>query len=125
VRELGELTRAANRANASFYTIDPRGLVGGPDIDVDLGAAEWWTHVSAGISSLQILASETMGRAVVNTNGFAREFRRIDAELSDYYVIGYQSTNHDPLLRTRDVEIVVVSRPGLRLTYQTRYSLRH
>ena len=27
--ELGELTRAANRANATIYTIDPRGLVGG------------------------------------------------------------------------------------------------
>ena len=32
-RELSELTRAANRANATFYTIDPRGLVGGPDLD--------------------------------------------------------------------------------------------
>ena len=33
VRELAELTRAANRANATFYTIDPRGLVAGPDLD--------------------------------------------------------------------------------------------
>ena len=32
-RELGELTRTANRANATIYTIDPRGLVGGPDLD--------------------------------------------------------------------------------------------
>ncbi|HYN09923.1 MAG TPA: hypothetical protein VES67_21240 [Vicinamibacterales bacterium] len=64
-----------------------------------------------------------MGRAVVNTNGFAQTFRRIDAELSDYYVIGYQSTNRDPLKRTRQVEITV-ARPGLRLEYQTRYSLR-
>ena len=29
-RELGELTRTANRANATIYTIDPRGLVAGP-----------------------------------------------------------------------------------------------
>ena len=29
--ELAELTRQANRANATLYTIDPRGLVGGPD----------------------------------------------------------------------------------------------
>ncbi len=28
-----ELTRTANRANATVYTIDPRGLVGGPDLD--------------------------------------------------------------------------------------------
>src|SRR4029078_5437144 len=31
--ELAELTRQANRANATIYTIDPRGLPGGPDID--------------------------------------------------------------------------------------------
>ena len=32
VRELAELTRAANRANATLYTIDPRGLVAGQDL---------------------------------------------------------------------------------------------
>src|SRR5581483_8729828 len=32
-RELGDLTRAANRANVTMYTIDPRGLVGMGDID--------------------------------------------------------------------------------------------
>ena len=31
--EIAELTKAANRANASFYTVDPRGLVAGPDPD--------------------------------------------------------------------------------------------
>src|SRR5437868_3961162 len=31
-RELGELTRQANRANVTMYTIDPRGLVGMGDI---------------------------------------------------------------------------------------------
>ena len=31
--EIAELTKAANRANASFYTVDPRGLVVGPDAD--------------------------------------------------------------------------------------------
>ena len=33
VSDLAELTRAANRANTTIYTIDPRGLVGGPDLD--------------------------------------------------------------------------------------------
>jgi VWFA-related protein len=33
IRELAELTRAANRANATMYTIDPRGLVAGQDLD--------------------------------------------------------------------------------------------
>ena len=32
-RSSSELTRQANRANVTIYTIDPRGLVGGPDLD--------------------------------------------------------------------------------------------
>ena len=41
-RELGELTRQANRSNVTMYTIDPRGLVGMGDIDqnVDPHAVE-------------------------------------------------------------------------------------
>jgi VWFA-related protein len=122
-RELGELARAANRANTVFYPIDPRGLVAGPEIDATVSASEWWRHVSEGVNSLQVLAGETKGRAVVNTNGFAEAFRRINSELSDYYVIGYYSSNRDSLRRTRQVEITV-TRPGLRLEYQTRYSIR-
>ena len=47
VRELAELTRAANRANATIYTIDPRGLSAGPDIDVDISVTEWNAHLRA------------------------------------------------------------------------------
>ncbi len=35
-RELAEITRTANRANATIYTIDPRGLVAGSDLDEQL-----------------------------------------------------------------------------------------
>src|SRR6202008_3196554 len=31
--ELAEITRAANRANTTIYTIDPRGLIAGTGID--------------------------------------------------------------------------------------------
>ena len=39
VRDMADVTRAANRANATLYTIDPRGLVAGGDIgeNVDPG----------------------------------------------------------------------------------------
>ena len=40
VGELAELTRAANRANTTIYTIDPRGLVGGPDLDEKIDMME-------------------------------------------------------------------------------------
>lgn len=122
-RELAELTRTANRANATLYTIDPRGLVAGVDLDEQMSAAEYSEHVRKTQDSLRILAAETGGIAVVNQNDFDRALKRIDAETSDYYVLGYYSTNPDPLQRTRRIE-VRVTRPGLNVWSRTSYTLR-
>src|SRR5688500_18644104 len=46
VRELAELTRAANRANATFYTIDPRGLIAGQDLGDEQVDARSEEHTS-------------------------------------------------------------------------------
>ena len=52
-----------------------------------------------------MLAEETGGIAVVNQNDFDKALKRIDAETSDYYVLGYYSSNPDPLKRTRKIEV--------------------
>jgi VWFA-related protein len=122
-RELGELTRTANRANATIYTIDPRGLVAGADLDEQLDPVEFGEHVRKTQDSLRVLADETGGIAVVNQNDFDKALKRIDAETSDYYVLGYSSTNPDPLKRTRKIE-VKVTRPEMRVISRTSYSLR-
>ncbi|HEY6361969.1 MAG TPA: VWA domain-containing protein, partial [Vicinamibacterales bacterium] len=123
VRELAELTRAANRANATFYTIDPRGLVAGPDISEQLETQEWQNYVRETQDSLRVLAEQTGGIAVVNQNDFDKALKRIDAETSDYYVLGYYSSNPDPLKRTRRIE-VKTRRDGLNVWSRTSYSLR-
>jgi VWFA-related protein len=124
VRELAELTRAANRANATFYTIDPRGLVAGADIDQNIeNMTEWNDHIRETQDSLRVLAEQTGGIAVVNQNDFDRALKRIDAETSDYYVLGYYSTNPDPLKRTRRIEIRT-KRPGAQVWSRTSYTLR-
>jgi len=121
-RELSELTRAANRANASIYTIDPRGLVGGPALDDNIDPTEWYNYVRNSIDSLRVLADLTGGFAVVNQNDFDKALKRIDAETSDYYVLGYYSSNPDPTKRTRDLE-VKVSRDDLDIWSRSSYSL--
>ncbi len=124
VRELAEVTRAANRANATLYTIDPRGLVAGTDLDEQLDPVEFGEHVRKTQDSLRVLAEQTGGIAVVNQNNFDKALKRIDAETSDYYVLGYSSTNPDPLKRTRKIEVKVLDRPNVSVWSRTSYSLR-
>jgi len=123
--ELSELTREANRANVTMYTIDPRGLVGGPDLDeTTLDTMDWQDHIRETQSSLRVIAELTGGYAVVNSNDFDKALKRIDAETSDYYVLGYYSSNPDPLKKRRTIEIKV-KRPGkYDLNYKTSYTLR-
>ena len=122
-RLMRELTLSANRANASLYTIDPRGLVGVVDAGSYVDQSEWRTYIQKTQSTLRYLAEETGGFAVVNTNDFAAEFKRIDAETSDYYVLGFYSTNPDPTRRSRQLE-VKVNRPDVNVASRRAYSLK-
>ena len=120
--ELTELTRTANRANATLYTIDPRGLVAGADLDEQVEPVDWNNYVKKTQDSLRTIAELTGGIAVVNQNDFDKALKRIDAETSDYYVLGYYSGNPDPLRRTRRIEIKT-KRDGLTVWSRTAYSL--
>jgi len=123
VRDMADVTRAANRANATLYTVDPRGLVAGGDIGENLDPVEWETFVSRTQDSLRTIADLTGGFAVVNQNDFDKALKKIDAETSDYYVLGFYSSNPDPLRRTRRIQ-VVAKRDGVQLWSRTSYSLR-
>ena len=121
--ELGDLTRWANRANTTIYTIDPRGLVAGADIDEQVDPQEWSTYVRKSQDTMRVLAEDTGGLAVVNQNDFDRALKRIDAETSDYYVLGYYSSNPDPTQRRRRIE-VKVKKDDLDVWSRTEYVLR-
>jgi len=123
IRELSELTRAANRANATFYTIDPRGLVAGADIDEEVDPTEWNNYVRKSQDSLRVIAEQTGGFAAINQNDFDKALKRIDAESSDYYVLGYYSSNPDVMKRTRQI-VVKASRPNLDIWSRKSYSLK-
>src|SRR5437762_2034427 len=122
-RELGELTRQANRANVTMYTIDPRGLVGMGDIDDQVDPQQWNEFVRKSQDSLRVIAEETGGIAVVNQNDFSRALKRIDAETSDYYVLGYYSKNPDPTKRRRQIT-VKVNRPSASVWSRKEYVLK-
>ena len=69
------------------------------------------------------LAELTGGTAVINSNDFTKALKRIDQETSDYYVVGYYSTNPDPTKRRRQIE-VKVTRPGANVWHRTSYTLK-
>jgi VWFA-related protein len=123
ISELSEVTRAANRANASIFTIDPRGLSAGPDLDEPVSMVEWNAHLRTTQDTLRVLAEQTGGFAAINRNDFTAVLKRIDSETSDYYLIGYSSSNPDPLKRQRQIT-VRVKKPGLEVTHRREYSLK-
>jgi VWFA-related protein len=123
VRELAELTRACNRSNVTIYSIDPRGLVGMPDLDEKVDMNEFSDYVRKSQDSLRVLADETGGIAVVNQNDFDKALKRIDGETSDYYMIGYYSSNPDPTRKTRRIE-VKVKRDGINVWSRRSYTLK-
>ena len=122
-RLMRELALSANRANATLYTIDPRGLQGVVDLGSFADQSEWRTYIQKTTSSLRYLAEATGGFPIVNTNDFVGQLKRIDAETSDYYVLGFYSSNPDPTKRTRLLE-VKVDRANVNVASRTEYSLK-
>jgi VWFA-related protein len=122
----------ANRANASFYPIDPRGLVVfdqnivpaagvgvGPNANPSVPAVQDQAQLTARVTSLRRLAEGTDGTAVVATNNIAPALRRIGDDLSSYYLLGYYSTGK---LDGRFHAITVrVKRPGVSVRARRGY----
>jgi VWFA-related protein len=110
-----ELMDRANRANTSFYPVDPRGLV---VFDSDIGPdappspEEDRARIRERQLSLRELAERTDGLAVVNTNNIGGSLRRVVEDLSSYYLLGYYATGVEMDGRFHELT-VRVKRPGV------------
>ena len=118
-----DLLGDANRANLSFYTIDPRGLVVfdsplGPDppppVTVDMNA------VTARHDSLATLSLNTNGLAMLGSNDLNKQLRRVADDLTSYYLLGYYSTNTKLDGRYRTIK-VRAKRPGIDVRARPGY----
>ena len=125
ISELAQITREARRHNVVFYALDPRGLTGMIPIDVrgQQTYNDWRDYIMTQNNSLRTLSEETGGFAIIQTNDYTKGLQRIDAETSDYYIIGYTSTNPDPFKVRREIKIEV-TRPGVKdLVYREFYTI--
>src|SRR5258705_2987148 len=131
-QEFRSILDEANRANASFYPIDPRGLavfdenivpaagVGtGVNANPMVGLVEDRARLTARNTSLRTLADATDAVAVVDTNDLARGLRRIVDDLSSYYLLGYYSGGKlDGKFHSISVR---VKRPGIQVRARRGY----
>ncbi|HMB79785.1 MAG TPA: VWA domain-containing protein, partial [Vicinamibacterales bacterium] len=128
-RQFRDLLDAANRANASFYPIDPRGLavfdtpmmrqdVPGPPPPLISPSADL-AMLRGRESSLRTLAEATDGLAIIGSNDLARGLQRVVTDLSSYYLVGYYSTGKlDGKFHPISVR---VKRPGVKVRARRGY----
>jgi VWFA-related protein len=121
---------AAARGNVSFFSVDPRGLVGMTSETIELNYAAD-THLgfdARGLladmylsqDSLRTLAEETGGYAAVNSNNVGTALGRIVRANSTYYVLGYYPATTPRDGRFHKIE-VRARRPGLRVSARKGY----
>jgi VWFA-related protein len=95
-RDFRNLLDDANRANVSFYPVDPRGLA---VFDSSIGSDDFVSpsddaaHLSSRLESLRTLAVATDGLAIINSNDIDHGLQRVVDDLTSYYLLGYYSTN--------------------------------
>jgi VWFA-related protein len=131
--ELRAAVNAAVRSNLAIYTMDMRGLqalvAGGEAQNASLRGVSAYSGQSTlnALNSnfttqetLVTLASDTGGRAFLDSNDFSKIFTGVQQDTSTYYLIGYHSTNLARDGRYRRI-VVKSSVPGVKIDYRRGY----
>jgi VWFA-related protein len=126
-----EILNLANRANVTFYPVNPSGLAA---FDLPISARQMGTGnitespVAQGLnnlrdraSNMQTLASNTDGIAVVNTNDLKTGLQKVTDQLKSYYLLGYYSTNRKFDGKARRIS-VKVKQPGIDVKARRGYT---
>jgi VWFA-related protein len=129
-RQFRTLTLKANENRVSFYTIDAAGLrvyssataekatanpIAGMDTHVDS------VHMSNLQGSLQFMAEETGGLAIINTNDIGDRLRTVANDFTSYYSLGY-TPSHAGDGRYYPIKVKLKEKKkGYKLRHRTGY----
>ena len=126
-----EIMARANRSNVTFYPVNPAGLA---TFDVPISQRLMGTgnigdsvlrqnseNISNRSSSMQTLAENTDGLAVVNTNDLKAGLLRVSDQLKAYYLLGYYSSNRKFDGKERRIS-VKVKQPGIDVKARRGYT---
>ncbi|MGE0640990.1 MAG: VWA domain-containing protein [Thermoanaerobaculia bacterium] len=133
-RRFIELAAQANASRVSFYTIDAAGLrvssaVSAENRNANASGLVESTYVSNMQSPLRLLADQTGGKAIYNTNDPAKGLMTVADDFKSYYSLGYSPSHsvdgryYKIEVRTKRKDLVVRHREGYRdKTTQSRMS---
>jgi len=92
IYEMQQVFAATNRQNTSIYSVDPRGLaVFEYGVEKGVTITQDATSLRQTQDTLQVLAANTDGRAIINRNDLATGMKQIIRDSSAYYLLGYSS----------------------------------
>jgi VWFA-related protein len=125
---------AAIKAGVSFWPIDARGLTAEAPLgdatqgsqgnaNIYTGAAANATTINFQLSqdTLYALAGDTGGKALLDANDLDRGIVQAQQAISDYYVIGYYTSNAERDGKFRRVKITLANNLDAKLDYREGY----
>jgi VWFA-related protein len=126
-KELAALAAHANAHRVTLYTLQASGLQSPDASAAGAGPADRMFQFPAigsvlranNRDSLQLLADETGGRSILDTNDFLPDLGRLRQDFETYYSLGYTPA-HSGDGREHQIE-VKVKRAGIRLRYRQSY----
>ena len=135
--ELRAAVNAAVRSNLAIYTMDMRGLqalvAGGEAQNASLrGVSAYSGQATLNAlnsnfttqETLVTLASDTGGRAFLDSNDFSKIFKGVQDDTSTYYLLGYHSTNSARDGHYRRIVVKMNDKsnvPGAKIDYRRGY----
>ncbi len=124
---------AAVRANLAIYSVDTRGLQAVTPLgDASTGSLRGsggfnggalMNNMNANFASQEVMAtlsSDTGGKAFFDSNDFAPAFAQVQRDNSEYYAVGFYSSNPARDGKYRKLTIKV-NRPGIKIEYRPGY----
>ena len=132
--QIRSTVNAAIRANVAFYPVDSRGLVAeAPAGDASVGSMRGDALFSGQAQrqrrekfntqqeTLFTLASDTGGKALLDTNDLSAGIVQAQKDFSSYYVLGYYSGNMTEDGKYRRVQVRLKAPERFKLNYRAGY----
>ena len=124
----------AIKDGVTIWTVDARGLVanapmgdasqgspGGQSMYTGASAQAVTTNFQRSQDTLYALAGDTGGKAFLDNNDLAGGIVQAQQSISDYYILGYYTSNTDPNGKFRRIRISLANNQEAKLDYRQGY----